>query len=187
MQSFHRSSGKILFELFCAFAVSASCVGAWMQTGAWSLLVAASVAALYGFSHAFDLARRRPAVASADTELATGNPDGVLSDGDADVPLTATDGQSMTEARIENADPVDPAEGAPPAKVRRTKTRRKSGVRRTNGGKQTKAVEAVPLAEDDISASPAAGEAHFPLVPLFEPQPFMRQQRPVFGRKDNPA
>ena len=58
MHSFHHSRSRILFEVFCALAISASCVGAWMQTGAWALLPAAVVAALYGIVHTFDLRRR---------------------------------------------------------------------------------------------------------------------------------
>ena len=60
MHSFRHSRGRIFFEVFCAFAISASCVGAWMQTGARALLAAAAVAALYGFVHAFDLSGRNP-------------------------------------------------------------------------------------------------------------------------------
>ena len=45
MHSFHHSRSRILFEVFCALAISASCVSAWMQTGAQALLPAAAVAA----------------------------------------------------------------------------------------------------------------------------------------------
>src|SRR5689334_12894541 len=62
MQSFHHSRGKIVFEVFCALAIAASCVGAWMQTGASALLAAAAVAAVYGLVHLFDMRGRKPAV-----------------------------------------------------------------------------------------------------------------------------
>jgi hypothetical protein len=64
MHSFHHSRGRILFEVFCAFAVVASLVGAWRQTHASALLVAAVAAALYGMVHLFDLDRRDPAEAT---------------------------------------------------------------------------------------------------------------------------
>ena len=64
MHSFHHSRGRILFEVFCAFAVVASLVGAWRQTHASALLVAAAAAALYGMVHLFDLDRRDPAEAT---------------------------------------------------------------------------------------------------------------------------
>ncbi len=63
MHSFRQSRTRILFEVFCALAISASCVGAWMQTGASALLSAAAVSALYGLVHAFDMVGRRTAVA----------------------------------------------------------------------------------------------------------------------------
>ena len=50
MHSFHRSRGRILFEVLCAFVISASCVGTWMQTGAWAMLPAAFAALLYGLT-----------------------------------------------------------------------------------------------------------------------------------------
>ena len=65
MQSFHQSRARIFFEVLCALAISASCAGAWLQTGATALLPAAAVAALYGLVHAFDMRRGTPTVAPA--------------------------------------------------------------------------------------------------------------------------
>ena len=61
MHSFQPSRGRILFEVLCALGWVASFVGAWKQTGASALLVAATVAGLYGFVRLFDLARPEPA------------------------------------------------------------------------------------------------------------------------------
>lgn len=60
MHSFQLSRGRILFEVLCALGLVASCVGAWRQTGASALLVAAAIAGLYGFIHLFDLVRPKP-------------------------------------------------------------------------------------------------------------------------------
>ena len=190
MQSFHHSRGKVLFEISCALAVSASCVGAWMQTGAWALLVAASIAALYGFSHAFDLKACRPAAAveSANAEPINVGPDGVLSDEWAGVPLTATDDHRASEEAVENASPVEPAMDSTKTKACRAKGRRKSGDRLTKRAKEAKATTFAPQAKAEISTTMmAAEEVHSPPVPLFEPQPFMRHTRVTFGRKDNLA
>lgn len=190
MQSFHHSRGKVLFEIFCALAVSASCVGAWMQTGAWALLGVASVAALYGFSHAFDLKAYRTAtpVDLANAEPTKLSQDGVRSDEDADVPLTSTDRHSTSEEAIEKANPVERAMGSPKTKGRRPKARQKSGDRGTKGAKVAKATEVAPRAEAEIGTTVTiAEEIHSPPVPLFEPQPFMRHTRVTFGRKDNLA
>ena len=190
MQSFHHSRGKVLFEVFCALAVSASCVGAWMQTGAWALLGVAFVAALYSFSHAFELKAYRAAtdVDSANAESTKFGQNGVRSDEDTDVPLTLTDRHSASEEAVEDANPVELATGSPKTKDRRPKARQKNGNRRTKGAKVAKATELAPPAEDEIGRTvPIAEEVHSPPVPLFEPQPFMRHTRVTFGRKDNLA
>ena len=46
MQSYYPSRTRIFFEVLCAFAMVTSFVGAWRQTGASALLIAAAVAAL---------------------------------------------------------------------------------------------------------------------------------------------
>ena len=56
MHSFHQSRGRIFFEVLCALAVSVSCVGTWMQTGASAMLPAAAAALLYALVHTFDMA-----------------------------------------------------------------------------------------------------------------------------------
>ena len=41
MHSFHQSRGRIFFDFFCVLVIVASCMGAWMQTGASALIGAA--------------------------------------------------------------------------------------------------------------------------------------------------
>jgi hypothetical protein len=64
-----------------------------------------------------------------------------------------------------------PAEAPPPAPAKPARTKAKA----KKSGKQAKspAVEAAPVPHDDR-----------PIEQLFEPQPFIRQQRPAFGRRD---
>jgi len=206
MHSFHHSRGRILFEVFCALVVAASCAGAWMQTGAWALLPAALAALLYGLTHIFDLAGRKPAVV-AEPQRIDFSIDGqgdLLAYQDASVPLTEADQQLATGDVVEDAKLVEPA--APLASgVRRAKAPRKSG-RRASAPKEAKVIErvlpeeldvAVPTppeeeevgvpappeeAEVDVPPSPEA-VVHAPLAPLFEPEPFVRQHRAVFGRR----
>lgn len=188
MQSFRHSRRKTLFEILCAFAVSASCVGAWIQTSAWALLSVSFVAAIYGLVHAFELKTVRSAatVDSQDAALAVCSQDDLLSDEDAGFPVMTTDRQSMAEASIEEADPVEPSKSDPTTQVARAKTRGKGRGRRAKGAKETKAAELAPQDENEVEGHKAAAEnTQLPLVPLFEPQPYMRQQRAVFGRKDN--
>lgn len=204
MQSFHRSRGRIFFEVLCAFAVSASCVGAWMQTGATALLFAAAVALLYGLVHAFDMAGRRSpvAVASRPAEAAMDEPT-----------LAFDQPQTVAEPVVEDKpEPVAPR----PTRARRAKSAPKAGRSRTKAREQ-KVAEPAPVeetmipelvlpAEPEVTepdppqepqvvrltppeavpppAAPVREETPpIPLTPLFEPQPFVRQQRGAFGRK----
>ena len=65
MLSFHQSRGRNLFEAFCATALSASFVGAWMDLGTPAFLPAAAVFGLYGMVRLFDMRGRKPAEAPA--------------------------------------------------------------------------------------------------------------------------
>jgi hypothetical protein len=205
MHSFHPSRGRILFEVFCAFAISASCVGAWMQTGAWALLPAALVSALYGLVHLFDIAGRGSAGAADPKRMGSatepqGGPPTVEDNG---VPLAADNQPLTTDSSVEEAEVVDPA--APRANGgRRAKAPRKGAGRRAGAAKQAKVIELATPAEEKVTeladpeesmtaelALPEEAEvpvppdevAHVPLAPLFEPEPFARQHRAVFGRK----
>ena len=197
MHSFQPSRGRIFFEVLCAFGIVASCVGAWKQTGASALLLAASVAGLYGFVHLFDLARRNPAMAEepqridfeseVQAEVPAHQP--------VDVTVAAAEPQLATQVSIEEPKIIDPAAPRPDA------GRRKGGSRKGNGRRATaskgakiialavpenaEAAEPVEVAVAEDFAEPVSREevAHTPQAPLFEPEPYVRMPRPAFGRK----
>jgi hypothetical protein len=181
MHSFHHSRGRILFEVFCAFAVVASLVGAWRQTHASALLVAAAAAALYGMVHLFDLDRRDPAEATEPQRI------DFEPEADVDVPVLKTvemplavvepQPQPVTDT-IGEPEAVEPA--APRANgTRKAKTSRKGSGRRAKEAKVTE----LPLPKETETALPEE-PAHVAVAPLFEPEPYFRlQQRARFGRK----
>jgi hypothetical protein len=193
MHSFRPSRSRILFEVFCALAMSACCVGAWMQTGAWALLPAAVVAALFGLVHAFDMVGRRAAVAVEPQRIdfAADDQGDLLAYEDAGAPLVATDQQIETVERVKEAELGEPV-AAGGRGGRRSKAPRKGRVSTT---KKTKVAELAPPEEAEVAklAPPEEAEvelptpfeeaAHMQIEPLFEPDPFVRQQRMVFGRK----
>ncbi|HKX92139.1 MAG TPA: hypothetical protein VJM15_06915 [Sphingomicrobium sp.] len=170
MDSFHRSRARIFFELLCALGISASLVGAWQQTYADALLAAAGFTGLYALALLFDLMRRRPSMPVAQ------------------VPVTGSVTDDASEVVAVTSPPATvEAESKPAAPAPRAKAPRKPRASR----KQTKAA---PASEAEVVriATPApetdevgADEiAHTPLAPLFEPEPFVRQQqRALFGRK----
>lgn len=186
MHSFHRSRGRILFEVLCAYAISASFAGAWMQIGASALLAASSVVALYGLVHAFDLFRRDPAAAVEPQriEFQSEAQIDLPARQDADTPMmAAADERLPTDNAVEESQLVEPA--APRAKAGRpAKAPRKSGGRRANAPKEAKITVPAPTEEAEATELVFPEEAaHISHAPLFEPEPFVRQQRLVFGRK----
>jgi hypothetical protein len=184
MHSFHRSRGRIVFEVLCALAISASCVGAWMQTGAWALLPAAFALLLYGVVRAFDglRSKRAPAKEPRLADLADDNQGDLPFSQGAGVSLAVT-GQQLEPEKIEEAEPVEPI--APRAHGgRKANAARKGGARRAKSPKKEQVTVFALPEEVEVTAPLTAEEpAHFPLTPLFEPEPFVRQQRTVFGRK----
>ena len=162
MHSIRHSRGRIVFEVLCVLAVSASCVGAWMQTGASALLAAAIAALVYGVVHLFDMAGPRPVEANAPQRTAFDN-----------------DQPEETSAAV-MPDPV--VEQAAPAA---TATRpRKARAKRASAPKDAKVIElSVPVPVDFDAAVHSDEVRHLPLAPLFEPVPVVRQQRTLFGRK----
>ena len=175
MHCIHHSRGRILFEVVCAFTISASCVGAWMQTGASALLPASVAVALYGLWHLTDLAGRRPAVAG---DAATG----VDGQGDLLEYLDFADPRPEAVTEIEAAEVTEAAEPVKP-EAPRGKPTRKAGGRRKARKQVADVVLAAPEAED-AALAPDDEAALPPPTPLFEPEPFVRQQqRAVFGRK----
>jgi hypothetical protein len=202
MHSFHRSRGKIFFEVACAFGISASFVGAWMQTYAPAFLPAAAIAALYGLVHAFDMVQRRGAADPIVEPVET-----ATDQGDLMVYLDADEPAPVIEAP-EFAEP--PAEAAA-----ETGTKRKSKPPRQKGRRDRQALEVAAIVEDsepevaeaepELEVVAIAEEAeqevpdlkpamrvvdtapdepeYVPATPLFEPEPFVRQHRAAFGRK----
>lgn len=187
MHSFHQSRGRIAFEVLCALAVSVSCVGTWMQTGASAMLAAAAAALLYALVHTVDMAGRKPVAVVQETAEPASKPMAVAA-------------QPATEELV--AEETAPA----PRKARQPKPPRKTASRRSGTAKEAKAAETVPAEETEIvelvpdegpatvvpmvfdEAAPVEPlpydeEPHATLAPLFEPEPFVRQQRTVFGRK----
>lgn len=186
MHSFHRSRGRIFFEVLCAVGMSASLVGAWMQTGASALLAAASVGGLYALVHAFDLARRAPAVA---VEPERSEPVEKKDEAPACEPATAP------VVAADAPPPVTDVDEAQVVEPRRAKAPRKGGARRAKAPAKAKVSDPAPAEEPAAADAPAVEEPkivaivpeddvpHPPVAPLFEAEPFVRQQRAVFGRK----
>ena len=191
MHSFRQSRGRIFFEVLCALAISASLVGTWMQTGASALLPAAAVALLYGLVHMLDMAGRRSGAPNPESvEIAPHLRADATTEFPA--PMVASE-QPATDDPV--PDVADLTEQAHPArKGRPPKAPRKAGTRRagTKAKAQAKVAELVPATEAKVvpDEEPAAvvpmpldEAAHASFAPLFEPEPFVRQQRAVFGRK----
>jgi hypothetical protein len=228
MQSFHHSRGRILFEVFCSLAISASCAAAWQQTGATALLPAAFVAAFYGLVHAFDMRRPRSTTAAAsrpvDLEripepVVPADQPTFVSPTPAELQLTADD--SIGE--VEKVDPAPPRASRPrrpkaaPKGSRRRPSAREEKVTELPPPEEAQVIETALPAEVQVAeiAPPEAPEiselgpseeakvarptpsedeqasapwrpdetSPVPLRPLFEPEPFVRQQRAAFGRK----
>jgi hypothetical protein len=162
MHGLQHSRGRIFFDAVCAFAVSASCAGAWLQTGASALLPAAGVALLYGLVRLFDMrtGRQEPQRIDFPAEDAP-----VMMEPVADLP-------APVEATAQRASDDLPAKPA-----------RKSSARRASAPKKPKLVEVQIADPVEPEASPYHDAAdHPPLTPLFEPVPVVREMR-TFGRK----
>ena len=170
MHSFHHSRGRVFFETLCALTVSASCAGAWVQTGASALLPAAAAAALYGLWHLTDMRRPRTAFA---VEAVPAEAD----QGDILGYASTPDPQPAVEViEVERVEP-EPMPAPKPKRAKRTKP---------------EPVEIAEVAMDPEPDEPPVDtcdpaefdeELHAPIVPLFEAQPTVRQPCPVFGRK----
>jgi hypothetical protein len=198
MHSFHRSRGRILFEVLCLLAIAASCVGAWMQTGASALLLAAGVSGLYGLIHLFDMRRPKP-LEAVEPQRIDFEPE---ARDELPTPSAVVDPPMAADA-TEDADPAvteSPRSGA----GRRKGGSRKSSGRRATARKEAKPVELAPLEEEEEvraeaftppeevetfdepeldAHEPSAEPVHIPHAPLFEPEPFVRMQRQAFGRR----
>lgn len=179
MSSFHHSRARIAFDAVCALGISASCVAAWTQTYAPAMLGAAAIVGLYGLVRAFDMRRptvpkERPVVAASHTTAAPeprAEPEAVI----REVPLEELVGGTVKRPRK-----------APRKKAPRDK--------KTEQEPAPAPLEAAPdVAEPEPVVEPEAElhvvhwatdePEHSPVTPLFEAEPFLRQQRAAFGRK----
>ena len=175
MHSFHHSRGRILFEVFCALVVAASFVGAWQQTGATAFLPAALASGLWGLWHLTDLTQPRPVMAPVigDTAAAQSPP------GPAE-PEVAVEPVAVVE--LEPAPEAVEKEPEPPARPKRRSRKKQPAVEKAAEPATVETPAERPVVQ---LCEPAefAEDHHAPIVPLFEAQPIVRQQRTVFGRK----
>lgn len=180
MHSFHQSRGRIAFDVLCALALAASCAAAWAQTGVSAFLAMSCVAIAYGLVHATAL-RRQPAVAGVENCETLGD-----QQGDLLAQLESADRPPRTEAApsvevVSIAAPEAPAEKLSPEPARPRSRKKKVSTKAPvtpeaqpeQAGANTATIQYPGLEE----------EHHPPIAPLFEPQPLVRQQRTVFGRK----
>ena len=192
MHSAHHSRGRIAFEVFCALALAGSLAGAWAQTDASALLSAAAVAALYGVWHLTDLRRPKPAAASAPAAAAD-EPQGDLLAYEPPTPARPEPTESPVAAVTEAV--AKPARKAPKPRKSRAKETPPTIAEITDRlERELGTVAAAPAApepapetpETHVDESPSQAAEYVPATPLFEPEPFVRQQRAAFGRKARP-
>lgn len=160
MHRHHRGRGKILFEVFCALGLAASFAGAWDQTGSSALLASASIMALFAFYWSFGLFARDGLDDAAKPTAAV-----------AEAPEAQVETAAQVQAfACEPEVPTEPEPVAPAPKKRRARKAKAEAV-------VAPVVEPPqPVVHQSVSDGP-------PVEQLFDPQPFVRQQRPAFGRK----
>ncbi len=196
MHSLHHSRGRILFEVACAFGIAASCVWAWQQTYATAMLPAAGIAGLYGLVHFFDMFRRRPAVAEPVVVHPAADHSNVWANVDSSEPAPMIEAP-MIEAPVFAEPPVE-AVVEPAPKRKRKSSRQAPKVAPVDP--EPAVVQAVEAPEPEVveAVEPEVVELqptmrvvdnvpdeaeYIPATPLFEAEPFVRQQRAAFGRK----
>ena len=195
MHSAHHSRGRIMFEVFCALALAASLAGAWAQTDASALLSAAAVAALYGIWHLTDL--RRPASAAVDVPaIPAGEDQGDLLVYQPPLSPPVAEAEAPVEVVEETAKPSrkspKPRAGrgrkdAPPTIGEiADKLEREFAQVAAEPEMPAPAPEPQPEPEVHLADSPGDAPEYVPATPLFETEPFVRQQRAAFGRKARP-
>ena len=209
MRSFHHSRARILFEVFCAFGISASCVEAWIQTYASAFLPVAGIAALYGLVHAFDMFRRADVAKSAEADEPVEVAERVTDNqGDLLVYLAADEPELLLEAGpqvaevAEKAQPevAEPIPESEPEVVEPVKESEPEVVEPVQEESEPEVVEPLPEPVADLvqEVEPEAVEPvqeaepiepdheepeYSPVAPLFEAEPFVRKQRAAFGRR----
>jgi hypothetical protein len=177
MHSYHRARGKILFEVLCALSLAASFAGAWDQTGSSALLASAAILALFAIYWSFGIFRRDRAEPAVLPVAAVADARAVA------VEIAAREEVSACEPEVPTADrlevfpfqpdvPSEPEPVAPAPKKKRVRKTKKA------------AADAAPAVDQPEPVAMAEPVSHGPpLEPLFEPQPYVRQPRPAFGRK----
>lgn len=176
-----------------------------MQTGASALLTAAAIATLYSLVRFFDLFRSESSQATEPQRI------DFAPDGQADLstiaPLVEPKASFVAEAivpfsveepvhpeLVEKASAREPARevAAPkPVKARKpAKAPKKPKVTEpaeSSSAAETELVQKadpIELASDQIVEFPVADDDHHARIePLFEPEPYFRQKRTVFGRR----
>ena len=189
MHSFHRSRGRIFFEVLCAFGISASCVFAWMQTYAPAMLAVAGFTGLFGLVHAFDMARRRPAVAvAAGAEAPVTDDRGdllvYLEDDEPELLLASEPEPEPVVEPVQEPEPevVEPVQQLEPEVVEPLEL--PEPVAEPVQEAEPVVVQPVQEAEPADPVEPDHEEQEYsPVAPLFEAEPFVRKQRAAFGRR----
>lgn len=213
MHSFHRSRGRIFFEVSCALAIAVCLANAWKQTGASALLAAAAVAGLFGIINAFDMLQRRPADAEEPQRIDFET----VEQGDLPVAVEAAVEATVVELPLTtDQEEAEPVAVALPQAIRngQAKARRKGGGRKPSAREEATVTEIAPVeaveaavevpeveeaevpelaaADEPDVEMPVDGEFAFPaddepaqphIAPLFEPEPFARMPRRAFGRR----
>ena len=194
MHSHRRSRGKILFEAFCAVCVGVSFVGAWIQTGAWAFLVPAFVFTLFGLYWSLDMVGSRDPLVAAEPAVAA--------------PAAAAAGWAEAEpARVPDirferfealaepvpepfaepiAEPEPEMDAVPFAPVPEPVAEAKPKRRAKKAAKPAEPVIAEVAVPEPVAEEPHHEAVHHAahIEQLFEPQPFVRQARPAFGKRN---
>ena len=183
-----------MFEVFCALALAASLAGAWAQTDASALLSAAAVAALYGIWHLTDL--RRPVPASADVPaIPSGEDQGDLLVYQPPLSSPVAEAEAPVEAVVEQSAKPSRKSAKPRAGRGRKEAQPTIGeiadklereFAPVAAEPELPAPEPQPEPEVHLADSPGDAPEYVPATPLFETEPFVRQQRAAFGRKARP-
>ena len=171
MHSFHRTRGRIVLEICCALAMAASFAVAWIQTYASAFLPASAVAAFYSLLLATDL-RQRPAPVVSDAAIVEAD--------ETEQPRVSAPATTEAVAAVEDAKATPK-----PKKRSRKKPAAETAKAVEPVASEPQPVEPEPMTPTVVLVEPDATEDdyHPPVAPLFEPQPLVRQQRMVFGRK----
>jgi len=171
MHRFHPSRARILFEVFCAMTLAASFAVAWTQTGASALLPAAAVAVLYSIVRTFDLRHHSPVVVAATDTGRQADTPAATAEVEVEVcPAVKEETAAAKPKRRSRKKPAAPEPAAVAESVEMASPEAEPEAR----------VEFVDQGPDEVEFDDERPSAP---VPLFEPEPFVRQQRTVFGRK----